>query len=61
MEDKKTLKIENLHHNILNNELVVILHQNLYLILYEKELFSSIGELAHCGIEWDNIGRSKVK
>jgi len=45
VDSKTKLKIENLHYNIVNSEL--------------NELFSTIGPLVNCGIEWDKIGRSK--
>jgi THO complex subunit 4 len=44
-DNKTKLKIENLHYNIVPQEL--------------NELFSTIGTLERCEIEWDTIGRSK--
>lgn len=41
----KTLFVTNLHFNVSNEAL--------------RELFSKVGPLKRCGINWDNLGRSK--
>jgi len=42
---KNRVRVENLHFNIGNKDL--------------NDLFSSIGKLTYCQIDWDEIGRSK--
>ena len=52
---KTRLKIKNLHYNISNEELKVLPNVKVCC----QTLFSAIGTLKRCGIEWDQFGRSK--